>query len=133
MLQPGETTARQTSQPLAGEVWYVDFDPQRGREQAGVRPALVISTNEFNHVRNDLIIVCPLTTRDRGLRYHIPVDPISGVLTRRSLVMCEQVKAQDVGRFLSRRGSVPAAILRSVRTMVADFIDGPTLYTPGSS
>lgn len=83
-------------EPRAGDVWYVDFGPQIGREQAGVRPALVVSVDEFNEVNNDLVIVCPLTITDRGLAYHVRIEPIEGVLSRPSLVMCEQVKSQDL-------------------------------------
>lgn len=39
--------------PKVGDIWYVDFSPQVGREQAGVRPALVVSNDAFNEVPND--------------------------------------------------------------------------------
>ena len=48
--------------PLRGEVWLVDLDPTRGREQAGKRPALVISTNEFNGSPADLVVIVPITS-----------------------------------------------------------------------
>jgi mRNA-degrading endonuclease toxin of MazEF toxin-antitoxin module len=44
-------------EPRAGEVWDVDFDPRVGREQGGVRPALVISNDTFNQVPNGLHMV----------------------------------------------------------------------------
>ena len=80
-------------EPKAGEVWNVDFSPQVGREQAGVRPALVISHDRFNRLRNDLHIVVPITGTDRGLAYHVTVSPPEGGLTKASQIMCEQEKS----------------------------------------
>jgi mRNA interferase MazF len=107
--------------PAMGDIWYVDFSPQVGREQAGIRPALVVSNDKFNAVGNDLHIVCPLTTRDRGLRYHVPMDPIDGVLSRPSLIMCEQVKSQDMQRFLKYRGKAPDDIVEQVLEVIDGF------------
>ena len=50
-----------TPESRAGEVWDVNFNPQVEREQAESRPALVISTDQFDEVRNDLYIVAPIT------------------------------------------------------------------------
>lgn len=107
--------------PEAGEIWYVDFDPQVGREQAGIRPALVVSNDSFNTIRNNLHIICPLTTTDRGLSYHIPVGPIEGVLSRPSLVMCEQVRSHDLQRFLKYRGRMPDNVLIEVQQVIVEF------------
>ncbi|MGN6033251.1 MAG: type II toxin-antitoxin system PemK/MazF family toxin [Thermomicrobiales bacterium] len=111
------------TEPRAGEIWIVDFDPQAGREQAGRRPALIVSNDHYNMARNNLFIVCPLTTRDRGLPYHVPVGPIPGVLPRPSLVMCEQVCAQDRSRFVERWGPAPMEARRTVREIVGSFLD----------
>jgi len=48
-----------------GELWEFDLGGQRGREQRGVRPCLVISTNAMNKSAFPTVIVCPLTTRHR--------------------------------------------------------------------
>jgi mRNA interferase MazF len=48
---------------LRGEIWEVDLDPRRGREQQGVRPCLVVSTDGLN--RSMSVIVCPITTTER--------------------------------------------------------------------
>lgn len=52
-------------QPLRGEIWEIDLNPRRGREQKGVRPCLVVSTNAMNRSRFGTIIVCPITTTER--------------------------------------------------------------------
>jgi mRNA interferase MazF len=117
-----------THVPKAGEVWYVNFDPQVGREQGGIRPALVISNDTFNLVRNGLHIVVPLTSRDRELAYHVKIEPPEGGLTRTSLAMCEQERSQSVDRFRRLQGTVTSETLRSVQRIVAEFIDAYKLY-----
>lgn len=112
-----------TLEPKAGEVWFIDFSPQVGREQAGVRPGLVISHDRFNRARNDLHIVVPITGADRGLAYHVPVLPPEGGLTKDSQIMCEQEKSQSIDRFLSRRGVVSNQTLSRVQKIVGALID----------
>ncbi len=112
-----------TLEPKAGEVWFIDFSPQVGCEQVGVRPGLVISHDRFNKARNDLYIVVPITGTDRGLAYHVPISPPEGGLTKVSQIVCEQEKSQSIDRFLSRRGVVSNQTLRQVREIVGALID----------
>jgi mRNA interferase MazF len=50
---------------LRGEIWEVDLDPRKGREQAGIRPCLVVSSDGLNRSRFGTVIVCPITTTHR--------------------------------------------------------------------
>jgi len=50
---------------LRGDIWEVDLDPRKGREQQGRRPCLVVSTDALNRSRFGTIIVCPITTTER--------------------------------------------------------------------
>ncbi len=109
--------------PMAGEVWDVDLDPHIGREQGGRRPALVISNDDFNFIPNDLIIIAPITGADRGIRYHIRLQPPEGGLTKPSVIMSDQVKSASVLRFHRHRGAVSAVTLLRVQEMVQDCID----------
>lgn len=110
-------------EPKVGEIWNVNFDSQVGREQAGIRPALVISHDRFNRMPNDLHIVVPITGTDRGLTYHVPVAAPEGGLSKDSLIMCEQEKSQSIERFIDRRGTVRDQTLRRVQAIVAALID----------
>jgi mRNA interferase MazF len=110
-------------EPKAGEIWNVYFDPQVGSEQAGIRPALVISHDRFNRVQNGWHIVVPITGTDRGLAYHVPVAAPEGGLTKNSQIMCEQEKSQSVNRFLDRRGVVSEQTLQRAQSIVAALID----------
>ena len=97
--------------PSRGEIWNADLDPTRGREQAGRRPVLVVSTNGFNHGPAELVVVLPLTTKDKRIPWHVPVRAGSGGLTRDSFVMCEAIRCISSQRLVKRMGDVPTAIL----------------------
>ena len=50
---------------LRGEIWEVNLNPRKGREQKGVRPCLIVSTDGLNRSRFGTVIVCPITTTER--------------------------------------------------------------------
>jgi mRNA interferase MazF len=60
--------------PSAGDLIWTDFDPTRGREQAGRRPALVISAAAFS-VNTGLAVVCPITSRVRPFPTSVVLPP----------------------------------------------------------
>ncbi len=51
--------------PLRGEIWEINLNPRKGREQKGTRPCVVVSTDSLNRSNFGTIIVCPITTRQR--------------------------------------------------------------------
>ncbi|MDR2590150.1 MAG: type II toxin-antitoxin system PemK/MazF family toxin [Oscillospiraceae bacterium] len=75
-----------------GDIIWVDFDPTKGREQAGHRPALVVSQTKFNEVRN-LIIICPITSNMKPFRLHVLLDERTQT---QGNVICEQVRTIDL-------------------------------------
>ncbi len=80
-----------TYTPKKGDFIAVTLDPQSGHEQKGRRPALVVSNTLFND-QTGLVIVCPLTTTDRGYPFHVAVTDNPQV---KGFVMVEQVKSID--------------------------------------
>ena len=91
--------------PRKGDFVSVAFDPQSGHEQKGRRPAIVLSHYLFNkHTR--LAIVCPLTTSDRQVPFHLQLPE---GLRLNGFVMVEQVKSIDYGarqaRFIQKAPS----------------------------
>ncbi len=100
-----------SSSPLRGEVWMLNFDPTRGHEQAGTRPALILSVDVFNAGPADLVIVLPITSRARGVRSHVTVQPPEGGLRVTSFIKCEDVRSVAKERLHRRLGAV------SVQTM----------------
>ncbi|MEP7355119.1 MAG: type II toxin-antitoxin system PemK/MazF family toxin [Acidobacteriota bacterium] len=102
------------TQPARGEIWDVDLDPVRGREQAGRRPALIASVDPFNEGPADLVIVIPLTRTDRRIRWHVPVNPPEGGLAAVSYIKCEDVRSISKARLARKRGGVSSDTMQAV-------------------
>lgn len=100
--------------PVRGEIWEVSLDPAVGREQAGLRPALIVSDNALNSGPRGLVIVIPVTGTARGLPTHIPVIPPEGGLTKPSVIMTEQVRSISRDRLGRRYGVVTQATMDQV-------------------
>src|SRR4051812_22291191 len=90
---PMAWSERMAGSPSRGEIVLMDLNPTRGREQAGVRPFLILSVDPFNRGPAELLIGIPLTTKDRRIRTHVSVDPPEGGLTERSFAMVEAVRS----------------------------------------
>jgi mRNA interferase MazF len=102
------------SAPLRGEIWLLDFDPTRGHEQAGTRPALVLSVNRFNSGPANLIIVCPLSSKNRSIRSHVEVEPPEGGLATTSYILTEHIRSVSRDRLTRRLGVLNAERLEEV-------------------
>ncbi len=89
-----------------GEIWLVGLDPTKGREQAGQRPALIISVDQFNHGAAELVIAIPITSKAKGIPLHVEVSPPEGGLTMTSFVKCEDVRSISTARLVGRLGKV---------------------------
>lgn len=103
-----------TGSPERGEVWLAALDPVVPGEQGGVRPVLVLSTSAFNNWPVGLVVVVPITTRDRGFVHHVEVG--GGGLDRASFAMPEYVRSIVQRRLRRRLG-------RADRATVADVSD----------
>ena len=101
-------------EPRRGEIWLVDLDPTRGHEQAGRRPVLILSVDDFNLGPADLVIVVPLTSRIRSIPSHIRIDPPEGGLSRPSAVLCEAVRSISKKRLVRSWGRASATTLAKV-------------------
>src|SRR5215813_8996743 len=106
--------------PDAGDLIWTDFDPTRGREQAGRRPALVISSATFTK-NAGLAVVCPITSRVRPFPTSVvlpPGLPISGE------ILTSHIRSIDMlARPISYAGAaVPAETLDEVRGKLAVLI-----------
>ena len=76
--------------PDAGDVVWLEFDPQAGHEQSGHRPALVISPAAYNG-KTGLMVCCPLSTKIKG---H-PFEVLASVDGLNCAVLSDQVKSLD--------------------------------------
>src|SRR5438552_15502873 len=91
--------------PERGDAVWITLDPQAGHEQAGRRPALVLSPSAYNG-RVGLALFCPITSQVKGYPFEVPIPAGSSVT---GVVGADQVKSLDWrGRKAARLGAVPA-------------------------
>jgi mRNA interferase MazF len=76
--------------PERGDFVWLDFQPQAGHEQAGRRPALVLSPHAYN-AKVGLAICCPVTSQAKGYPFEVPV----GAANLSGVVLADQVKSLD--------------------------------------
>lgn len=86
-----------------GEVYDVDFGEPIGHEPAFIRPAIIVSTDAINQGSGEVVIVIAVTSRGRGLRSHVELQP-GAALTTVSYACCDQVRSISTQRLLRLRG-----------------------------
>lgn len=77
--------------PDRGDIVWVDFDPHAGHEQAGRRPALIVSPISYNR-KVGLVLLCPITNQRKGYPFEVPLPEglkVAGV------VLADQLKSLD--------------------------------------
>lgn len=108
--------------PRRSEVWLVDFGDPVGHEQAGRRPAVVVSADLLNESQAGVVLVVPTTTTARGLPSHIELDPVDSGLEEISYAKCEDVRSISERRTITRLGAVGEqtmfGIARSLRFLL---------------
>lgn len=97
--------------PERGDAVWISLDPQAGHEQAGRRPALVLSPASYNG-RVGLAILCPITNQAKGYPFEVPIP---GGLKVSGVVLSDQVKSLDWRvRQASRIDGVPDDVVAEV-------------------
>ena len=106
--------------PERGDVVWLEFNPQTGSEQAGHRPALVISPKSYNR-KVGLALVCPITSRVKG--YPFEVELPQG-LEAKGAILCDQIKSLDWrARRATHLGSVPELVMQEVTARILALVD----------
>ena len=96
--------------PDAGDIVWLQFTPQAGHEQAGHRPAVVLSPALYNG-KTGLMLCCPLTTQIKGYPFEVPIAGRPS-----SVALSDQVKSLDWrARQATRKGKVKPAELAAIR------------------
>ncbi len=105
--------------PDRGDVVWITLDPQAGHEQAGRRPALVLSPAAYNR-RSGLALVCPITRRAKGYPFETPLPegvPIQGV------VLSDHLRSLDwQARRAELIGRLPDQVVEDVAAKVIALI-----------
>lgn len=109
-------------EPQRGDVWLADLNPTRGREQAGQRPILVFSVNEFNQGPAELVVVLPVTSTIRPIPLHTIVQPPEGGLKVQSRILTDAIRSISKERLVKRWGQVSpetmAVVEERLRTLL---------------
>jgi mRNA interferase MazF len=101
-----------------GEIWLIDFNPTIGREQAGVRPALILSVNEFNNSMASKVIALPLTSKNKEIPLDVELFPPEGGINKASFIKCEDVRSLSNNRLIEKWGSISDIKLIEVENKV---------------
>jgi mRNA interferase MazF len=113
--------------PDAGDIAWVEFDPVRGTEQAGRRPALVLTPRNY-HQQSRRAVVCPITSNFRAWPSNVSLP--EGLKTK-GVVLVDQVRAIDrTERMFGTIETVPADVIAEVRAKLAALL-GIDLVTIG--
>ncbi len=113
--------------PQRGEIYLLRIDPTEGSEQAGTRPAVVVSRTSLNRA-SPVVVVCPLTEAMR-VPYRYPCDvevrAPEGGLKNDSVVLTGQVRAVAKHRLLKRLGELSPDTLRQIERALKTTLDLP--------
>ena len=97
--------------PDRGDLIWINFTPNLGREQAGRRPAIVLSPISYNQ-KSGLVIACPITSRVKGYPFEVSLPeglPVQGV------ILADHIKSIDwLARKAERVGTVEDSVLDEV-------------------
>lgn len=107
--------------PARGDLVWLDFDPQSGHEQAGRRPALVLSPRLY-HQAAPYALVCPITSTIKGYPFEVVLPeglPIGGA------VLADQVKSINRrARRIEPAGKAPDAVVEEVLAKILPLLSG---------
>jgi mRNA interferase MazF len=106
-----------------GEVWLVDFGEPVGREQGGLRPAVVVSADGLNEGPAGVVMVVPVTSGRRGLPSHIEIDDPGSGLDQVGYAKCEDLKSISDRRLVHRVGTVDAVEMAAIERVLGYLLD----------
>ena len=113
--------------PDYGDIVWLDWNPQAGHEQAGRRPAVVLSPRAYNG-RVGLALFCPVTSKEKGYPFEarLPADlPVKGV------VLADQVKSLDWrARKAELLGRLPPAVTEEIVAKLSVLLDPKQVSVP---
>ena len=105
--------------PDAGDLVWLDFTPQAGREQAGRRPAVVLSPRAYNE-KTSLAIVCPVTSQAKGYPFEVGV-PAGSRIT--GVILADHLKSLDWRQRRAQKiGKIPRSHLQKVLELISALL-----------
>jgi mRNA interferase MazF len=105
--------------PGIGDLVWLSSSPQAGREQAGRRPAVVLSPRVYNQ-NAGLAIVCPITSKVKGYPFEVPMPAGARI---QGVILADHLKCLDWReRQAEKAGKIPAPVLQQVRQAIATLL-----------
>ena len=101
-----------------GEIWLADLNPVVGNEQAGKRPVLILSVDAFNRGGARMVVVVPLTSRDKKQPLHVPLKAADSGLPIDSFIKTEDIRGISKERLTVRAGQADAVAMKAVEARV---------------
>jgi mRNA interferase MazF len=102
-----------------GDIIIMDFDPQKGHEQSGRRPALVLSNNILNQ-HSSVALVCPITNTNKKHPFHIELDKRTDTT---GVVLCDQATMLDIkARNAQFKEECPSDIWNEAKDLIISFM-----------
>lgn len=88
--------------PSRGEIWFANLNPTVGHEQSKSRPCLIISVNQFNYGPAELVVILPMTTKNKNLPWYVEINPPEGGIKLKSFIICDQVRTISKKRLIDK-------------------------------
>ncbi|MGD8563325.1 MAG: endoribonuclease MazF [Desulfarculaceae bacterium] len=105
--------------PDAGDLIWLSFDPQAGHEQAGRRPALVLSPSRYNK-KSGLLLACPITNQAKGYPFEVEIP---AGLAVQGVVLVDQIKSLDWrARKATKNDNAPHDVMAEVLAKIAALL-----------
>ena len=107
--------------PERGDIIIYNFSPTKGHEQSGNRPALVLSNYNYNSKMGGLILVCPITNRERGYFFEVKFN----TQKTKGIILSHQVTTIDYNaRKIKIVDKIDAVLLKEVTDKINVLIEG---------
>ena len=95
--------------PDRGDIIWLEFDPQKGHEQKGRRPGIVLSKKEYNQ-KSNLAIICPITSKIKDYPFEVRINSII-----QGVILSDQIRSIDwKSRDASFIEKIPEEILKEI-------------------
>ena len=108
--------------PVRGEMWLVNWNPARGSEQAGKKPALVIQ-NDIGNEKASTTIVAAISGSVKIYPMNVKIDPPEGGLERSSIVKTSQILTVSKERLEKRLGQISAKKMEEINRAIKLSLD----------
>lgn len=110
------------TEPRRGEVWLVNLDPVVGHETGKTRPGLIVSVDRLNHSGAGLVWIIPITSKKKGIRSHVLVQPPGAGSDIDCYIKCEEIRAVSKKRLERLKGTVDSKTMAEVGLIVSRYL-----------